>query len=217
MTAPSDEAGAPRPRVWLPDRFPEDAEDPFANVGCGTDVREGWINADMDPTGTLDVDVRFNIVDVPWPFEADALGLVYMRHVLEHVPHTVPGHDTDGFLLLMAELHRVLKPGGYAYFRTPHWESTDIIRDPTHTRAVHPHNFRYLDPSYKYGFYTDTPFRLVEAYPSSYAVRGGIPPRIGDSGLTIAQHLWERAPILRPLLQGAPTEMTYVLQKLPEA
>lgn len=214
MTAGTPER-ADTARGWLPDRIPDDAAPPLLNLGCGEDYRPGWVNVDRDPTGRLDVDRRFDIFEVPWPLESSSVGLVYMRHVLEHVPHRIDGVDGDGFFAVTGEIHRVLRPGAYAYFRTPHWEDIDVVKDPTHTRAVHPHNFRYLDPGYKFGYYTDTPFRLVEARPSGWSLWGRRLPRAGASGLTVTEHLWERAPILRPLLRRRPCEMTYVLQKIP--
>lgn len=47
---------------------------------------------------------------LPWPIEDGAFDAVLANQVLEHIPHT------DGFL---AELRRILSPGGYAVISVP--------------------------------------------------------------------------------------------------
>lgn len=203
---------ADRPLGYASHRYPADAPKPWLNLGCGTDYRDGWINADWDPTGSLKADKRFDLKRFPWPFADGELGLVYMSHVIEHIPHTLADVDKDGFFAVMDEVHRVLKPGGYAYFRTPHWEAENNPWDPTHTRVIHPWNFRYFDPTYTFSFYTSARFVVTDMFLSQVHLWGRH-PRFGRHRQTLTEHLYARAPMLRPFLVRKPVEMTYVLRK----
>jgi SAM-dependent methyltransferase len=71
------------------------------NVGCGPFYREGWTNLDTEPS--VHPDVVGSILALP--FDAASATAVYCGHVLEHVPlQDIPA--------ALAEVHRVLEPGG---------------------------------------------------------------------------------------------------------
>lgn len=93
------------------------------NVGCGRDVRRGWVNLDRAPLPG--VDVVHDLDAGPLPFENDCFDEVLCRDVLEHVD----------LLAAMRELHRVLRPGGRLRIRVPHFTSRNVWDDPTHRRA----------------------------------------------------------------------------------
>jgi len=71
------------------------------NIGCGTFYKEGYTNVDNEPG--VRADVFGTILSLPL---ADASAeAVYCGHVLEHVPlQDIPA--------ALAEVHRVLEPGG---------------------------------------------------------------------------------------------------------
>lgn len=185
------------------------------NVGCGPDIRpnsEGWVNMDITPLEG--VDVVHNAMEFPWPLEDESFDHVYCSHFMEHVPHTVPGHAKDGFVLVMEEFHRILKPGGTVEIRSPHPESVDRWADPTHTRVVHPKNFRYFEPDSGWGYYTTAKFRTREM---DVTVHTAVAPDflpMGASGLGITQHLAERVRPLERLLKRQPWELKVVLEKV---
>ena len=105
------------------------------HLGCGTDIRAGWINLDrrklpgVDIVADLDACARARL-----PFSDDSIEEFYASHVLEHV------HDT---LSLMQELHRIAKPGAKAVFRVPYGSSDDADEDPTHVRRFFLKSFYY--------------------------------------------------------------------------
>ena len=72
------------------------------NLGCGGRFHPAWVNVDLNSSCPAVVahDIRR-----PLPFAADSFDGVYHSHVLEHLT------PADGQSLL-AECHRVLRPGG---------------------------------------------------------------------------------------------------------
>jgi SAM-dependent methyltransferase len=92
------------------------------NLGCGTDIRPGWVNLDSSPT-IPGVDVVHDL-DQHWlPFRDESFSSILARDVLEHVANPV---DT------LRELHRVLEAGGRLTVRVPHFTSRNNFIDPTH-------------------------------------------------------------------------------------
>lgn len=51
----------------------------------------------------------------------------------------------DGFFAFFAELWRVLEPGAAVHILSPHGMSITAHIDPTHTRALFPETFSYLN------------------------------------------------------------------------
>lgn len=72
------------------------------NVGCGTLIRDGWINVDYEP-----IEGRSFYLDAldPFPLRSGSVNHIHCEHFLEHLEY----HDALRFL---AESHRVLQPNG---------------------------------------------------------------------------------------------------------
>ena len=70
------------------------------NLGCGNDIREGYVNVDFRKThpSVLQVDLS----KFPWPFENDSVDEILMLDFLEHFPYA----QTKRVLL---ECHRILR------------------------------------------------------------------------------------------------------------
>lgn len=80
------------------------------NLGCGDDVREGFLNVDFRQTHPNVI-----ISDLsrrPWPFEDESAAVILMLDFLEHHPY----RDTAGILL---ECYRVLQPNGVVVIQVP--------------------------------------------------------------------------------------------------
>ena len=90
------------------------------NLGCGTDIRRGWVN--LDSAALPGVDVVHQLGDGPLPFADASFDEILCKDVLEHV-ELVP---------VMRELHRVLRPGGRLRIVGPHFTSAAVWVDPTH-------------------------------------------------------------------------------------
>ncbi|MGH9897203.1 MAG: hypothetical protein ACREA0_35450, partial [bacterium] len=163
------------------------------NLGCGLDYREGWVNVDWNPTGALRVDRSFNLEDIPWPMADHSVDYILMSHVAEHLRHgllygvtrrilTVLKHVAagkplsdadvqdierlaakDGWLAVIEEAYRILRPGGLLDVVAPGPWTPDAWRDPTHARALEPDFWTYVSPDSipTRRFYTTARFRLL--------------------------------------------------------
>jgi len=110
------------------------------NVGCGSTPTPGWVNLDNSPTVVLgrapwlpglllragalsdlqrtflavvrDADIRWADAARRIPFPDGSVDVVYSSHMIEHL-------DRAGARRLLAEIRRVLRPGGVARIAAP--------------------------------------------------------------------------------------------------
>lgn len=119
------------------------------NLGCGRDVREGWVNIDCTPMPGVDYVVDFDDKPV-LPFDDDSVTYSEGVHVIEHLRDPLP---------FMEELWRVTRPGGRAVFRCPYGSTDDADEDPTHVRRMFAGSWGYFgQPHYwraSYGYAGD--------------------------------------------------------------
>jgi len=101
------------------------------NLGCGQNKRDGFVN--IDKYATFSPDVVWDLEQTPYPFEADSITEIAATHVLEHL-----GQNTDVFLGIIEELHRILTPGGTILIKVPHYRGDGYWGDPTHVRTITP-------------------------------------------------------------------------------
>ncbi len=80
------------------------------NVGCGDDVRDGWVNVDI--RATRPSVIVHDLSRFPWPFSDNSADEMLLSDFLEHFPYA----DTDRILL---ECYRVLKTGGIVTIQVP--------------------------------------------------------------------------------------------------
>lgn len=123
------------------------------NLGCGTDIREGWINLDIAPL--KGVDVVHNIEKLPLPFEDNQFDEILCNDVLEHVE----------YIPLLKDLHRILKSKGVLTIQVPHFSSVDNYVDPTHKKRFSFRTFEYFinDAAYQRTYYFDFHFSALKS------------------------------------------------------
>ncbi len=122
-------------------------------LGCGHDVREGWVNLDL--AALPGVDVVHDLDVYPWPLEAEAFDEIECLDILEHLRELPDA---------MRELHRVCAPGGRVRIRGPHFTSYNWPTDPTHRRAFAINTFEFFagDSLHDREYYFDFAFSRVE-------------------------------------------------------
>jgi SAM-dependent methyltransferase len=116
--------------VW--DRVRVGGRDPVVlDLGCG-DQRQYPTNIGVDRRHTPSV---ATVADVarPLPFRDGSADQIFAVHVLEHL---------IDFLPLVAECHRVLRPGGVLHVLSPWWKHVNAVADPTHVRLLDTQTFK---------------------------------------------------------------------------
>lgn len=121
------------------------------NLGCGHDIREGWINLDISPVEG--VDVVHDIKDLPLPFADNSMDYILCQDVLEHIE----------YLPLLEDIYRMLKPGGIVEIRVPHFSSRFNYIDPTHKKMFSVETFDFFTAKAPFGraYYFERHFSRV--------------------------------------------------------
>ena len=101
------------------------------NVGCGRDIRAGWVN--VDRVKLPGVDKVCDLNKFPWPFKDDEFDEVNCDQVLEHL-NDIPR--------CLRELWRITKAGAKIHIAVPHYASPGAWFDLTHK---HPFGWMSLD------------------------------------------------------------------------
>lgn len=82
------------------------------HLGCGANVKPGWLNIDLHPAADLHLDLRRGL-----PFPDASAAVIYSEHFFEHLEYpreVVP---------LLADARRVLQPGGLFQVGVPSTET----------------------------------------------------------------------------------------------
>lgn len=98
------------------------------NLGCGRDVREGWVNVDLHSSNPNVMKV--DLSKLPLPFETESVDEIRLQQVLEHLSCEP--------LDFMVECHRILKKGGKMMVGLPPFSFT-----VQHLRGYH--SINYMD------------------------------------------------------------------------
>ena len=84
-----------------------------ANIGCGWECRDGWINLDNTPKPQrVDYPITFMDVTEKWTYDDNTFDHILSEHMIEHI------EDTKG-LFALTEAHRTMKEGGVIHISCP--------------------------------------------------------------------------------------------------
>lgn len=140
-------AGAGEPPAADP---PRRAAPRVLDLGCGTAKEPGAFG--VDNVALPGVDLVHDLLDFPYPVADGSVREVYLKHVLEHFDFA------DGQRIL-AEVYRVLEPGGVARVRVPHVFCVAGWDDPTHRKAFTFNTARFLTADAAKAYYKETDSR----------------------------------------------------------
>jgi predicted SAM-dependent methyltransferase len=101
------------------------------NLGCGKDIKEGYLNVDFEVG--KGVDLKLDLNNLPYPFRKNQFEEVYMRNILEHL--------TDPYNV-MKEIHRICAPRALIMIRVPHFSSNNVWGDLQHKRGFNTDTFK---------------------------------------------------------------------------
>jgi SAM-dependent methyltransferase len=104
------------------------------NIGCGNDIKKGYVNVDI--RNLPGVNVVWDITKTPYPFEENSVDLIEMHHVLEHLENP---------LKVLEEFWRICKPGAKIIISVPHWSHFTAYGDLTHKKYYSSAIFMYYE------------------------------------------------------------------------
>ena len=121
------------------------------NLGCGKTRLPNSIGVDSVKIEDY-VDVVHDLNTLPYPFKDNYADEVHLYHVLEHLANP---------LKKLEEIHRILKIGGKAYIRVPHFSSMGAFTDLTHIRPFGIMSFNCLQKDDYHHFYTKVEYKVL--------------------------------------------------------
>ncbi len=127
------------------------------NLGAGNKLVRGAVQHDLT-AHRPEIDVAWDLNDLPWPWTDDSFDLVVACAVFEHL--------RNNLVVTVNECWRILRPGGILHMKLPFWRSDNSYRDPTHYWRFSLMTCDLFDPSTKYGrdytFYTDRKWKIIQ-------------------------------------------------------
>ncbi len=121
------------------------------NIGCGRDVKIGYVN--LDSVKLSGVDFVHNLNEYPWPFKDNSFEEIYCDNILEHL---------DSIIDPMEEIFRILKNEGRVIIKVPIYPSIWAMADPTHKRFFTYMTFNYFRPEDCFNYYTKARFKIIK-------------------------------------------------------
>lgn len=102
------------------------------NLGCGEDLKKGFINLDYFYKGA---DVRHDLNVFPYPFKNEYFDYILASHVLEHLEKPIKVID---------ECFRILKFNGVLDIYVPYYKHHGAYDNPSHIRYFTKQSFDYF-------------------------------------------------------------------------
>lgn len=127
------------------------------NLGAGNSPLPGAVNHDIIKHRS-EIDVAWDLNNLPWPWPDNSFDLVYASSVLEHLELTL--------LESCNEIWRILLPGGRLWVKLPYWKADSAYNDPTHRWPCGVCILDAFDPNTRagtaYNFYTPRKWKIIQ-------------------------------------------------------
>jgi SAM-dependent methyltransferase len=121
------------------------------NLGSGRKVYSGFINVDM--ADLPETNIKWDLENIPLPFETNSVSEVICEHVLEHL---------GNFNEFLVDLYRVTKPGGCWRFVVPYYKYEGTFRDPTHKCFFSENTFDYFSDGHTFDYYSPVRLKVLK-------------------------------------------------------
>ena len=120
----------------------------MVDIGGGLNPYADYLSVDLREDADIIHDLNDGI-----PLEDNSVGVLNASHILEHL------HDKTK---IMAEIHRVLAPGGWAFIQVPSTDGRGAFQDPTHVSYWNENSFLYYTDAYLANFIDNKSIRFQE-------------------------------------------------------
>jgi len=121
------------------------------NLGCGKDVKKGYLN--LDSARLAGVDIVHDLNNTPWPFKANTFDEICCHNVLEHL---------DNLIISMEEIWRIIKKKGRVIVEVPAFPGPWAATDPTHKHFFTYMTFNYFTSEDRLNYYTLARFKIIK-------------------------------------------------------
>jgi len=126
------------------------------NLGCGQDIRNGYIN--LDKSKIKGVNVVHDADKYPWPFPNNYFDEVYARDSIEHV---------KDLFKAMREIHRISKHNAVVRLIVPYWHSSGAFY-PNHHYFFNTDSMKFFtEEDRSYDSYHGFKLESIKLIPSS--------------------------------------------------
>lgn len=119
------------------------------NLGCGRDIKKGYVNLDI--INNKGVDVIHNLNKFPYPFKENTFEEVICKQVLPIL---------DDIIKVMEEIHRISKPNAVIKIEVPFFSSVGHYTDITYKHAFTTKSFQYFRKDNPLNYYTKARFKV---------------------------------------------------------
>ncbi len=120
----------------------------MVDIGGGLNPYPGYLAIDLREDAEIVHDLNDGI-----PLPDNSVGVLNASHIIEHL------HDKTK---IMAEIHRVLAHGGWAFIEVPSTDGRGAFQDPTHVSYWNENSFLYYTDAYLAGFIDNKTIRFQE-------------------------------------------------------
>ena len=110
------------------------------NLGCGKDIKKGYIN--LDKVNIPGIDVIHDLTKFPWPFPNDYFDEILSLGTIELI-------NAD-FIKIMEEIYRISKQGALIKIRSPVFPNMCSAQDPLTKKFMTYNSFDYFNPHWHY-------------------------------------------------------------------
>lgn len=133
--------------LFITENQKEDPEFMKLNLACGRAIYpgDGWVNLDLGlPDTAQELIIPIDLWGLDWPIENESLDYVLASHIMEHIPHNIPGFSGEFWNHFLEYMLSKMKDGGVIEIFGPHPQNAGTLAVPGHTRLVGPDTFGQL-------------------------------------------------------------------------